>query len=143
MTAIDVNSARSTKGKDIEETAYKTNLEAAKEIARQLRLRDVGGLVVIDFIDMLNEDNQNKVESAFRKAVYSDRARVQLSNISKFGLLEISRQRLRPSLNETYDIEHVLVRGPRSLGQSILRIISEDSAKENTCLLYTSPSPRD
>jgi ribonuclease E len=132
MTAIDVNSARSTKGKDIEETAYKTNLEAAKEIARQLRLRDVGGLVVIDFIDMLNEDNQNKVESAFRKAVYSDRARVQLSNISKFGLLEISRQRLRPSLNETYDIEHVLVRGPRSLGQSILRIVSEDSAKENT-----------
>ena len=81
---------------------------------------------------MLNEDNQNKVESAFRKAVYSDRARVQLSNISKFGLLEISRQRLRPSLNETYDIEHVLVRGPRSLGQSILRIVSEDSAKENT-----------
>ena len=132
MTAIDVNSARSTKGKDIEETAYKTNLEAAKEIARQLRLRDVGGLVVIDFIDMLDEDNQNKVESAFRKAVYSDRARVQLSNISKFGLLEISRQRLRPSLNETYDIEHVLVRGPRSLGQSILRIVSEDSAKENT-----------
>ena len=132
MTTIDVNSARSTKGKDIEETAYKTNLEAAKEIARQLRLRDVGGLVVIDFIDMLNEDNQNKVESAFRKAVYSDRARVQLSNISKFGLLEISRQRLRPSLNETYDIEHVLVRGPRSLGQSILRIVSEDSAKENT-----------
>ena len=132
MTAIDVNSARSTKGKDIEETAYKTNLEAAKEIARQLRLRDVGGLVVIDFIDMLNEDNQNKVESAFRKAVYSDRARVQLSNISKFGLLEISRQRLRPSLNETYDIEHVLVRGPRSLGQSILRIVSEDSVKENT-----------
>ena len=82
MTAIDVNSARSTKGKDIEETAYKTNLEAAKEIARQLRLRDVGGLVVIDFIDMLNEDNQNKVESAFRKAVYSDRARVQLLNLS-------------------------------------------------------------
>ena len=132
MTAIDVNSARSTKGKDIEETAYKTNLEAAKEIARQLRLRDVGGLVVIDFIDMTNEDNQNKVESAFRKAIYSDRARVQISNISRFGLLEVSRQRLRPSLNESYDIEHVLVRGPRSLGQSILRIIGEDSAKDNT-----------
>ena len=132
MTAIDINSARSTKGKDIEETAYKTNLEAAKEIARQLRLRDVGGLVVIDFIDMTNEDNQNKIESAFRKAVYSDRARVQISNISRFGLLEVSRQRLRPSLNESYDIEHVLVRGPRSLGQSILRIVGEDAAKDNT-----------
>ena len=132
MTTIDVNSARSTKGKDIEETAFKTNLEAASEIARQLRLRDVGGLVVIDFIDMLNEDNQNKIEAAFRKAIYSDRARVQLSNISRFGLLEVSRQRLRPSLNESYDIEHVLVRGPRSLGQSILRIVGEDAAKENT-----------
>jgi ribonuclease E len=132
MTAIDVNSARSTKGKDIEETAFKTNLEAAVEIARQLKLRDVGGLVVIDFIDMLKEENQTKVESAFRKAVYSDRARVQISNISRFGLLEISRQRLRPSLNESYDIEHVLVRGPRSLGQSILRIVGEDAAKDNT-----------
>ena len=132
MTTIDVNSARSTKGKDIEETAFKTNLEAANEIARQLRLRDVGGLIVIDFIDMTNEDNQNKVESAFKKAIYADRARVQVSNISRFGLLEVSRQRLRPSLNESYDIEHVLVRGPRSLGQSILRIIGEDAAKENT-----------
>ena len=132
MTTIDVNSARSTKGKDIEETAFKTNLEAASEIARQLRLRDVGGLVVIDFIDMTDEDNQNKVESAFRKAVYSDRARVQFSSISRFGLLEVSRQRLRPSLNESYDIEHVLVRGPRSLGQSILRIVGEDAAKDNT-----------
>ena len=132
MTAVDVNSARSTKGKDIEDTAYKTNLEAAKEIARQLRLRDVGGLVVIDFIDMLDQSHQEKVETAFRKAVYSDRARVQISGISKFGLLEVSRQRLRPSLNESYDIEHVLVRGPRSLGQSILRIIGEDSAKDNT-----------
>lgn len=132
MTAVDVNSARSTKGKDIEDTAYKTNLEAAKEVARQLRLRDVGGLVVIDFIDMLDTAHQEKVESAFRKAVYSDRARVQISGISKFGLLEVSRQRLRPSLNESYDIEHVLVRGPRSLGLSILRIIGEDSAKDNT-----------
>ena len=132
MTAVDVNSARSTKGKDIEDTAYKTNLEAAKEVARQLRLRDVGGLVVIDFIDMLDTGHQEKVEAAFRKAVYSDRARVQVSGISKFGLLEVSRQRLRPSLNESYDIEHVLVRGPRSLGQSILRIIGEDSAKDNT-----------
>ena len=132
MTAIDVNSARSTKGKDIEETAFKTNIEAANEIARQLRLRDVGGLVVIDFIDMMNEQNQNKVETAFRKAIYSDRARVQISNISRFGLLEVSRQRLRPSLNETYDIEHVLVRGPKSLGLSILRILGEDATKENT-----------
>ena len=132
MTAIDVNSARSTKGKDIEDTAYKTNLEAAKEVARQLRLRDVGGLVVIDFIDMMDTKHQEKVESAFRKAVYTDRARVQISSISRFGLLEVSRQRLRPSLNESYDIEHVLVRGPRSLGQSILRIIGEDSAKDNT-----------
>ena len=132
MTTIDVNSARSTKGKDIEETAFRTNIEAATEVARQLRLRDVGGLVVIDFIDMTNEDNQNKVESAFRKAIFSDRARVQVSNISRFGLLEISRQRLRPSLNESYYIEHVLVRGPRSLGLSILRIVSEDAAKENT-----------
>jgi ribonuclease E len=132
MTAIDVNSARSTKGKDIEDTAYKTNLEAAREVARQLRLRDVGGLVVIDFIDMMDSKHQEKVESAFRKAVYTDRARVQISSISRFGLLEVSRQRLRPSLNESYDIEHVLVRGPRSLGQSILRIIGEDSAKDNT-----------
>ena len=132
MTTIDVNSARSTKGKDIEETAFRTNIEAATEVARQLRLRDVGGLVVIDFIDMTNQDNQNKVESAFRKAIFSDRARVQVSNISRFGLLEISRQRLRPSLNESYDIEHVLVRGPRSLGLSILRIVGEDAAKENT-----------
>ena len=132
MTTIDVNSARSTKGKDIEETAFRTNIEAATEVARQLRLRDVGGLVVIDFIDMTNEDNQNKVESAFRKAIFSDRARVQVSNISRFGLLEISRQRLPPSLNESYDIEHVLVRGPRSLGLSILRIVGEDAAKENT-----------
>ena len=132
MTTIDINSARSTKGKDIEETALKTNLEAAKEIARQLRLRDVGGLIVIDFIDMQNEESQNKVENAFRKAVSSDRARIQIASISRFGLLETSRQRLKPSLNETYDIEHVLVRGPRSIGQSILRIIGEDVAKENT-----------
>ena len=132
MTAIDVNSARSTKGKDIEDTAYKTNLEAAREVARQLILRDVGGLVVIDFIDMMDSKHQEKVESAFRKSVYTDRARVQISSISRFGLLEVSRQRLRPSLNESYDIEHVLVRGPRSLGQSILRIIGEDAAKDNT-----------
>ena len=136
MTTIDINSARSTKGKDIEDTAVKTNLEAANEIARQLRLRDVGGLIVIDFIDMLEEDNQQKIEKAFRKAISGDRARTQVANISRFGLLEVSRQRLKPSLNETYDIEHVLVRGPRSLGQSILRIINEDALKENTAEIH-------
>lgn len=136
MVTIDVNSARATKGKDIEETALATNLEAAHEIARQLRLRDLGGLVVIDFIDMLAEENQKKVEQAMRTAVRSDRARIQVSEISRFGLLELSRQRLRPSLNETYDIEHVMVRGPKSLGQSILRIIGEDAMKENTAEVH-------
>lgn len=136
MVTIDVNSARATKGKDIEETALATNLEAAHEIARQLRLRDLGGLVVIDFIDMLAEENQKKVEQAMRHAVHSDRARIQISDISRFGLLELSRQRLRPSLNETYDIEHVMVRGPKSLGQSILRIIGEDAMKENTAEVH-------
>ena len=132
MVSIDVNSARSTKGKDIESTAFATNMEAAKEIARQLRLRDLGGLIVIDFIDMHDEKHQQKVENAFRSAVQSDRARVQIASISRFGLLEISRQRLKPSLDETYDIEHIQIRGTRSLGQSIMRIISEDAAKENT-----------
>ena len=132
MVTIDVNSSRATKGKDIEETALATNLEAASEVARQLRLRDLGGLVVIDFIDMQNAENQKKVMSGIKHAVNSDRARVQVTEISRFGLLELSRQRLRPSLNETYDIEHILVRGPKSLGQSILRIASEDAAKENT-----------
>ena len=132
MVSIDVNSARSTKGKDIESTAFATNMEAAKEIARQLRLRDLGGLIVIDFIDMQDEKHQQKVENTFRSAVQADRARIQIAGISRFGLLELSRQRLRPSLEETYDIQHVQVRGTRSLGQSILRIISEDAAKENT-----------
>jgi len=132
MVSIDVNSARSTKGKDIESTAFATNMEAAKEVARQLRLRDLGGLIVIDFIDMQDEKHQQKVENTFSSAVQSDRARIQIAGISRFGLLELSRQRLRPSLEETYDIEHVQVRGTRSLGQSILRIIGEDAAKENT-----------
>ena len=132
MVSIDVNSARSTKGKDIESTAFATNIEAAKEVARQLRLRDLGGLIVIDFIDMQDEKHQQKVENTFRSAVQSDRARIQIAGISRFGLLELSRQRLRPSLEETYDIQHVQVRGTRSLGQSILRIIGEDAAKENT-----------
>ena len=107
-------------------------MEAAKEVARQLRLRDLGGLIVIDFIDMQDEKHQQKVENTFRSSVQSDRARIQIAAISRFGLLELSRQRLRPSLEETYDIQHVQVRGTRSLGQSILRIISEDAAKENT-----------
>jgi len=132
MVSIDVNSARSTKGKDIESTAFATNMEAAREVARQLRLRDLGGLIVIDFIDMQDEKHQQKVENTFRSAVQADRARIQIAGISRFGLLELSRQRLRPSLEETYDIQHVQVRGTRSLGQSILRIISEDAAKENT-----------
>ena len=132
MVSIDVNSARSTKGKDIESTAFATNMEASKEVARQLRLRDLGGLIVIDFIDMQDEKHQQKVENTFKSAIKSDRARIQIAGISRFGLLELSRQRLRPSLEETYDIQHVQVRGARSLGQSILRIISEDAAKENT-----------
>ncbi len=136
MVTIDVNSSRATKGKDIEETALATNMEAAVEVARQLRLRDLGGLVVIDFIDMQDETNQAKVLNAVRRAVHGDRARIQISEISRFGLLELSRQRLRPSLNETYDIEHVLVRGPKSLGQSILRIVGEDAAKENTAEIH-------
>jgi ribonuclease E len=107
-------------------------MEASKEVARQLRLRDLGGLIVIDFIDMQDEKHQQKVENTFRSAVQSDRARIQIAGISRFGLLELSRQRLRPSLDETYDIQHVQVRGTRSLGQSIIRIISEDAAKENT-----------
>jgi ribonuclease E len=100
LISIDVNSARATKGGDIEETALMTNLEAADEIARQLRIRDLGGLVVIDFIDMLKNKNQRDVESRLRRAVYDDRARVQIGRISRFGLLEMSRQRLRPSLGE-------------------------------------------
>jgi ribonuclease E len=99
LVAIDVNSARATKGGDIEETAYRTNLEAAEEVARQLRLRDIGGLIVIDFIDMESQKNQREVEDRLRDAVKQDRARIQLGKISRFGLLELSRQRLRPSIS--------------------------------------------
>ena len=101
LTTIDINSGKATQGGDIEETAHKTNLEAAEEIGRQLRLRDLGGLVVVDFIDMLNAKNQRSVESKLRDAVKIDRARVQTGRISNFGLLELSRQRLRPSLAES------------------------------------------
>lgn len=101
LTAIDINSARATRGGDIEETAFNTNLEAADEIARQLRLRDLGGLIVIDFIDMTPVRHQRAVENRLREAVRQDRARIQISHISRFGLLEMSRQRLSPSLGES------------------------------------------
>ena len=138
LVSIDVNSARATKGGDIEETALNTNLEAADEVARQLRLRDVGGLIVIDFIDMGPVRNQREVENRLREALKQDRARVQLGRISRFGLLEMSRQRLRPSLGESSlrtcptcnGSGHV--RGPESLALSILRIVEEEAMKDLT-----------
>jgi len=138
LTSIDINSARATKGGDIEETAFNTNLEAADEIARQLRLRDLGGLVVIDFIDMTPVRHQREVENRLKEAVRSDRARVQLGRISRFGLLEMSRQRLRPSLGESSHhvcprcSGHGTIRGTESLALSILRIMEEESIKDNT-----------
>ncbi|WP_218418735.1 ribonuclease E [Alteromonas lipotrueae] len=138
LTSIDINSARATKGGDIEETAFNTNLEAADEIARQLRLRDLGGLVVIDFIDMTPVRHQREVENRMKDAVRSDRARVQLGRISRFGLLEMSRQRLRPSLGDSAHhvcprcSGHGTIRGTESLALSILRILEEESIKENT-----------
>ncbi|MBE1286508.1 MAG: ribonuclease E [Alteromonadaceae bacterium] len=138
LTSIDINSARATKGGDIEETAFNTNLEAAEEIARQLRLRDLGGLVVIDFIDMSVNKHQREVENRMKDSVSGDRARVQLSRISRFGLLEMSRQRLRPSLGES--AHNVCprctglgtIRGTESLALSVLRIIEEECIKDNT-----------
>ncbi|WP_026973535.1 ribonuclease E [Aliagarivorans marinus] len=138
LTSIDINSARATKGGDIEETALQTNLEAADEIARQLRLRDLGGLVVIDFIDMTPVKNQREVENRFREAVKQDRARVQVGRISRFGLLEMSRQRLRPSLGESST--HICprcngqgtIRDNESLSLSILRLFEEEALKDNT-----------
>lgn len=138
LISIDINSARATKGGDIEETALNTNLEAADEIARQLRLRDLGGLVVIDFIDMSPAKNQRAVENRMKEALKLDRARVQVGRISRFGLLEMSRQRLKPSLGESSQITcprcsgHGTIRGIDSLGLSVLRIIEEESMKENT-----------
>ncbi|MDX1735757.1 MAG: ribonuclease E, partial [Halioglobus sp.] len=138
LVSIDINSARATRGSDIEETALNTNLEAADEIARQLRLRDMGGLIVIDFIDMLAARNQRAVENRMRDALSIDRARVQIGRISRFGLLEMSRQRLRPSLGETSAIVcprctgQGTIRGVESLSLSILRIIEEEAMKENT-----------
>ncbi len=138
LTAIDINSARATRGGDIEETAFNTNLEAADEIARQLRLRDLGGLIVIDFIDMTPVRHQRAVENRLRDAVRQDRARIQISHISRFGLLEMSRQRLSPSLGESS--HHVCprcsgtgtIRDNESLALSILRLIEEEALKENT-----------
>ena len=138
LTAIDINSARATRGGDIEETAFNTNLEAADEIARQLRLRDLGGLIVIDFIDMTPVRHQRAVENRLREAVRQDRARIQISHISRFGLLEMSRQRLSPSLGESS--HHVCprcsgtgtIRDNESLSLSILRLIEEEALKDNT-----------
>ena len=138
LVSVDVNSARATKGGDIEETALNTNLEAADEVARQLRLRDVGGLIVIDFIDMTPARNQRDVEHRLREALKQDRARVQLGRISRFGLLEMSRQRLRPSLGESSLRTcptcngRGYVRGPESLALSILRIVEEEAMKDST-----------
>ena len=138
LVSIDVNSARATRGSDIEETALNTNLEAADEIARQLRLRDVGGLIVIDFIDMTPTRNQREVENRLREALKQDRARIQIRRISRFGLLEMSRQRLRPSLGDSSLRTcptcngRGYVRDPESLALSILRIVEEEAMKDKT-----------
>ena len=142
LVSVDVNSARSTRGADIEETAFRTNSEAADEIARQLRLRDLGGLVVIDFIDMESNRNQREVEKRLSDALHLDRARVQMGKISRFGLLELSRQRLQPSLGET---SHAVcprcsgtghIRGTESTALHIMRIIQEEAMKENTAAIH-------
>ena len=138
LTAIDVNSARATKGGDIEETAFNTNLEAAEEVARQMRIRDLGGLVVIDFIDMSSNKHQREVENRLQGALRFDRARVQLGRISRFGLLELSRQRLRASLGESSQIVcprcegHGRMRSVESLSLSIIRVVEEHAMKDNT-----------
>ena len=138
LTSIDINSARATKGSDIEETALNTNLEAADEIARQFRLRDLGGLFVIDFIDMMANRNQKAVENRLRDAVKIDRARIQAGRISRFGLLEMSRQRLRPSLGDTTQLTcprckgQGAIRNVESVALSVLRIMEEDAMKKGT-----------
>jgi len=142
LVAVDVNSARATRGGDIEETATRTNLEAADEIARQMRLRDLGGLIVVDFIDMEESKNRREVETRLRDALRNDRARVQFSSISKFGLLELSRQRLRPALSEGNHITcprcngtgHI--RDTESSALQILRIIQEEALKDNTAAVH-------
>src|SRR3546814_689985 len=138
LTAIDINSAKATGGGSIEDTAFNTNLEAADEIARQLRLRDLGGLIVIDFIDMNSTKNQREVERRLEAAVEMDRARIQIGKISRFGLLELSRQRLRPSLGEHTQITcprctgRGHIRSVESLALSVLRLIEEEAMKERT-----------
>lgn len=142
LVAIDVNSAQATKGADIEQTAFNTNLEAADEIARQLRLRDLGGLIVIDFIDMESQKNQREVEERLREALRHDRARVQIGKISRFGLLELSRQRLQPSLGETSYMTcprcdgtgHI--RSTESFALHLLRMLQEEAIKENTAAVH-------
>jgi ribonuclease E len=138
LVSIDINSARATRGADIETTAFNTNVEAAEEIARQLRIRDLGGLIVIDFIDMESKKNQQEVEERLREAVRSDRARIQLGRISRFGLMEMSRQRLRPSLGES---THMVcprcsgmgtIRSVESMALAVLRLIGEEARKERT-----------
>ncbi|HLS83212.1 MAG TPA: ribonuclease E/G, partial [Arenimonas sp.] len=147
LTAIDVNSARATKGGDIEETALNTNLEAADEVARQMRLRDLGGLVVIDFIDMGSGKHQRMVEERLQQALRHDRARVQIGRISRFGLLEMSRQRLRPSLGESSQVVcprcegHGRMRSVESLSLSILRLVEEHVMKENTGQVLVQAPP--
>ncbi len=142
LVAVDVNSARSTRGSDIEETAFRTNLEAAEEVGRQLRLRDLGGLIVIDFIDMESAKNQREVEQRLRDALHFDRARVQMGKISRFGLMELSRQRLRPALNEGSHITCPrcngtgVIRDVDSSALHILRILQEEAMKEGTAALH-------
>ncbi|MDL1863351.1 Rne/Rng family ribonuclease, partial [Betaproteobacteria bacterium PRO7] len=142
LVSIDVNSARATKGSDIEETALRTNLEAADEAARQLRLRDLGGLIVIDFIDMEESKNQRAVEQRLKDALYFDRARVQMGKISRFGLMELSRQRLRPALSEGSHITCPrcngvgVIRDTESSALHILRILQEEAMKENTAAIH-------
>ena len=142
LVAVDVNSARATRGADIEETALKTNLEAADEVARQMRLRDLGGLIVIDFIDMNDVKNQRQIEQRIKEAIHPDRARVQIGKISRFGLLELSRQRLRPALSEGSHITCPrcngvgVIRDTESCALQVLRIIQEEAAKEGTGALH-------
>ena len=142
LVAVDVNSARSTRGADIEETATRTNQEAADEVARQLRLRDLGGLIVIDFIDMEDTKNQRSVENRLRDALHFDRARVQMGKISRFGLMELSRQRLRPALNEGSHITCPrcngtgVIRDAESSALQVLRLLQEEAMKENTAAVH-------
>ena len=142
LVAVDVNSARATKGSDIEETALRTNLEAADEVARQMRLRDLGGLIVIDFIDMENTKSQREVENRLRDALSVDRARVQIGKISRFGLMEMSRQRLRPALNEGNHMTCPrcngtgVIRDIESSALQVLRVVQEESMKENSAAVY-------